>query len=130
MESLVANLNNFAQAENINFFLEKTGYYPDLRLKLLEQANRKWQNAIFLADLGLIKLKAGNTAEAEQLFLRLLRKNPESRLTLATLAQIALFKGDRAAAEKYLEKALHYYPDDAELLQNLELVQNYRKSAR
>jgi hypothetical protein len=127
VESLAANLNNFAQAENLNFFLEKTGFYPELRLKLLEQAASNWQNVIFLADLGLIKLKEGKTAEAEQLFLRLLRKNPESRLTLATLAQIALFKDNRAAAEKYLKKALHYYPDDAELKQNLELVQNYRK---
>lgn len=124
VKNLVNGVSNFAQAENIDFLLEKTGLYPELRIILLEKAVRQWENTAFLINLGLIKLQSGNLPEAEKLFLRVLRLKPDSRLTLTTLAQIALYRNDRAMAEKYLRKALKYYPRDADLQHNLDTVLN------
>jgi hypothetical protein len=122
VKNLVDGITAFAQAENIDFFLEKTGLYPELRLILLEKAAGQWESSIFLINLGLLKMQAGYTAEAEKLFTRVLKLKPDSRVTLTTLAQLALYRGDRAGAENYIRTALGYYPNDAELLRNLDTI--------
>lgn len=127
VDSLIDNITNFAQAENIDFILEKTGRYPELRLKLLEKATRRWENPLLLISLGMVKMQAGNLADAEKLFQRVLRLKPQSRLTLTTLAQLALSRGDQATAEKYILTALRYYPDDAELHENLDIIRTRKR---
>jgi tetratricopeptide (TPR) repeat protein len=122
VEDLATGITNFAQAENLNSFLEKTHRYPDIRLQILEQASRHGESATLLTDLGLLKMQSGHLAEADQLFNRVLRIKPRSQRTLATLAQIALSRGDNRAAEKYLQKALSYYPNDPELRENYDIV--------
>lgn len=124
VELLVDRAINFAQAENMNFFLEKSGLYPSLRLKLLEKAVRQWENAELLISLGQLKMRSGDFVAAEELFRRVLRYKPDSRVTLTTIAQLALFRNDRVVAEKYLRKALRHYPHDAELLENLNIILN------
>jgi tetratricopeptide (TPR) repeat protein len=127
VEQLVGRVANFAQAENINFFLEKTGLYPELRLKLLEKAGRQWENAELLISLGQLKMQSGDFAAAEEIFQRVLSYKPASRVTLTTMAQLALFRKDRTAAEKYLRKALRHYPHDAELRENLNMIVNNKQ---
>src|SRR6185369_4127022 len=127
LSSLVDNCTSFAQAENISFFLEKSGQYPDIRLKLLEKAVRQWENTEFLISLGQLKMQSVNFTEAERLFQRVLSYKPDSRLTLTTLAQIALFRNDRTTAEKYIRKALHHYPHDAVLQENLDMIVNSKQ---
>lgn len=119
-------IRNTAQAENLDGFLEKTGLYPEVRQELLEKAAHRWDNALILTNLGILKMKAGDLDEADHLFKRVLKIKPYSRVTLTTLAQIELFRGNRNAAAKYLTKALHYYPDDPDLRQDLDAVQNPR----
>jgi len=121
---LADGISNFAQAENLDFFLEKTGQHPGLRLKLLEKAVGQWENTELLISLGQLQMQAGNHADAEKLFLRVLKYKPDSRLTLTTVAQLALFRGDLNAAETYIRTALRYYPRDAELRENLEVILN------
>jgi hypothetical protein len=123
---LIESVSNASQAENVNFFLEQTGRHPELRRKLLENAAGQWNNTSLLIDLGLLEMQSGNQARAEQIFLNVLRMKPDSRVTLATLAQIALMRNDRNGAEKYIRKALRHYPDDADLRQNLDTILNYR----
>jgi hypothetical protein len=127
VELLVDGISNFAQAENINSFLEKSGRYPELRIKLLEKAVRQWENTELLINLGQLKMQAGNFADAEEIFLRVLRYKPDSRLTLTTIAQLALFRNDRTTAEKYIRKALRHSPHDAELLENLNMIVNNKQ---
>lgn len=122
LDNLVYNCINSAQAENINFFLEKTGLFPELRFKLLENAAKQWENAEILISLGLMEMQSGDYMSAEKHFLRVLERKPDSRLTLTTIAQLALYRNDRAAAEKYIRKALHKYPHDSELMENLNLI--------
>ncbi len=122
--SLVDISANFAQAENINFFLEKTGQLPELRLKLLEKAVRQWENSELLISLGQFEMQSGNYADAEKHFTRVLGYKPDSRLTLTTIAQLALFRNDRNTAEKYLRQALRHHPRDPELLENLNTIVN------
>lgn len=124
IEQLVDSSSNFAQAENINFFLEKTGQYPEIRLKLLEKAAGQWENAELLISLGQIRMQSGDYDDAEKLFLRVLRYKPDSRVTLTTIAQLALFRNDRHTAEKHLRRALRHYPRDPELLENLNTILN------
>ncbi len=126
IRSLVEAVSNASQAENMNFFLERTGWYRELRRKLLENAAGRWNNTSLLIDLGLLDMQSGDHAGAERLFLRVLRMKPDSRLTLATLAQLALMRNDRTGAEKYIREALRHYPDDADLRQNLDAIINYR----
>jgi len=125
MVHLVDTISNASQAENMAFFLEKTGRQPELRRKLLEKASRQWENTGLLISLGQLAMQSGDFAAAEEIFLRVLRYKPDSRVTLTTLAQLALFRKDRAAAEKYLRKALHHYPRDAELQENLNMILNH-----
>lgn len=124
IELLMEHCSNFAQAENINFFLEKSGQYPEIRLKLLENAIKQWENSEFLISLGQLKMQSASFADAESLFVRVLRYKPDSRLTLTTLAQLALFRNDRITAEKYIRTALRHYPNDAELIENLKIIVN------
>jgi len=125
MVHLVDTISNASQAENMAFFLEKTGRQPELRRKLLEKASRQWENTGLLISLGQLAMQSGDFAAAEEIFLRVLRYKPDSRVTLTTLAQLALFRKDQAAAEKYLRKALHHYPRDAELQENLNMILNH-----
>jgi len=127
LNNLVDNSANFAQAENINFFLEKTGQYPQLRLKLLEKAVRQWENTELLISLGQLEMQSGNYGAAEKHFLRVLGYKPDSRLTLTTLAQLSLYRNDRITAEKRLRQALRHYPHDAELLENLNTIVNDKR---
>jgi hypothetical protein len=122
VNDLVMHVANAPQAENIDSFLEKSGLYPDIRMKLLEIACGRWENALFLTNLGILKMQSGKLDEAEQLFKRVLRHKPRSRQTLATLAQIALNRGDVIDAEMYLKKAIGYFPKDQELRDNYALV--------
>jgi len=124
VNNLIDKCANFAQAENISFFLEKIGQYPELRLKLLEKAVRQWENTELLISLGQLEMQSGNYDAAEKHFLRVLRYKPYSRLTLTTIAQLALFRNDRITAEKYLRQALRSYPHDVELLENLNTIVN------
>ena len=124
--NLVAGMNNAVQAENLDSFLEQSGLFPDIRQELLERATRRWDNAVLLTNAGIIKMRAGKFDEAEQLFKRLQSIKPDSRVTLATLAQIELIRGNREAAERYLRKALKHYPNDSDLRQNLDAVRNAR----
>jgi Flp pilus assembly protein TadD len=120
-------MSSAAQAENLDSFLEQSGLYRDVRPELLEAASRRWNNnTVLLTNAGIIKMRAGKFDEAEQLFKRLQSIKPDSRVTLATLAQIELIKGNRNAAEQYLRKALKHYPNDPDLRQNLDAVLNAR----
>jgi len=124
--NLVAGMGNAVQAENLDSFLEQSGLYPEIREELLDKATGRWDNAVLLTNAGIIKMRAGNYNEAEQLFKRLQSIKPDSRVTLATLAQIELIRGDTEAAEQYLRKALRHYPNDPDLRQNLNAVLKLR----
>ena len=126
VKNLVAGMSNAVQAENLDSFLEQSGLYQEIRPELLEVATRRWDNTVLLTNAGIINMRAGNLDEAEQLFKRLQRIKPNSRVTLATLAQIELIRGNREAAERYLRKALKRYPNDPDLRQNLDTVLNAR----
>lgn len=126
VKTLVAEIKNAVQAENIDAFLEKSGLFPDVRQELLEKATQQWSNAVLLTDLGVMKMQAGKLNDAEQLFKRVLTVKPDSRVTLTTLAQIELIRGNRTSAIEYLNKALKHYPDDPDLRQNLDAVLNAR----
>jgi len=120
--ALAGSSQNFAQSQNLDTFLNKTSLYPDLRLSLLERANRQWERPPSLRNLGLHQMQLGMLDDADRTFRRLLELYPGSGLTLATLAQIALLRGDVNAAEGYLRKALKYSPDDPDLKENLAIV--------
>lgn len=119
---LVDQVASYANMENLFLFLEKTGLYPELRIKLIEQGGQRWVSDLILVNLGLQQLQAGAVERAEQTFKHLLGRSPRSQTTLATLAQIALARGNAPAAEKYLLLGLKYYPNDANLRENLETV--------
>jgi len=72
-------------------------------------------------------MQLGDMAGAELLFNRLLEKKPRSSETLATLAQIAINRGDTSKAEMFLRKAISYYPEDSDLRQNLDAVLRLKK---
>ena len=122
ISALVAGATNYPNMENIFLFLDNAALYPDLRLKLIEQASHRWVNQFTLKNLGLLQLNSGNLEQADRAFQRLLELSPRSRLTLTTLAQIALARGDRQKAEKYLLQGLNFYPNDPSLRENLEVV--------
>jgi tetratricopeptide (TPR) repeat protein len=126
VKNLVAGVSNAVQAENLDSFLEQSGLYKETRQELLDLATRRWDSAVLLTNAGIAKMHAGKFDEAEQLFKRLQIIKPDSRVTLATLAQIELIKGNREAAERYLRKALKHYPNDPDLRQNLDAVLNAR----
>lgn len=127
VESGVADIatrtTNFAQEENLDVFLDKTGRYPEVRLALLERLSRRYgKSKSVLTELGLLQVRLGRLTEADRTFHKLLASNPKERTTLTTLAQIALMRGDESSAESYLLKALSYYPDDPDLKDNLAKV--------
>ncbi len=124
--SLVARATNYPNMENIFLFLDRAGLYPALRMKLMERASRSWENRFTLTHLGLLQLEAGDLAQADTTFQRLLDLTPRSRSTLTTLAQIALERGDRKRAETLLLRGLRYYPGDPQLRSNLETVRRLR----
>lgn len=126
VKNLVAGVSNAVQAENLDSFLEQSGLYKETRQELLEQATRRWDNAVLLTNAGIAKMRVGKFDEAELLFKRLQSIKPDSRVTLATLAQIELIKGNRETAERYLRKALKHHPNDPDLRQNLDAVLNAR----
>lgn len=125
--TLTENVKSYPNVENIFLFLEKADIFPELRLKLIERASQRWENQFTLKNLGLLQMQSGNLEGAERTFNRLLIKSPRSRSTIVTLAQIALERGDKVTAEKYLLKGLGFYPEDAALRENLEVV---RQSAQ
>ena len=120
--SLVENIDSFANAQTVFEFLDAASLYPDLRLKLLEQASRRWEDPFILKNLGLLQMQSGMPERAEETFRRLLKLTPRSPSTIVTLAQLALMRGDRTGAENYLLRGLKYYPDDAVMKENLEIV--------
>jgi tetratricopeptide (TPR) repeat protein len=122
LQSLVAGINSAAQAENLDTFLATTASFPEVRTPLLEMAVSRWEDPVLLTNLGILKMQAGAYPEAEQLFKRVLVQKPDSRLTLSTLAQIALDRGDPATALTYLQRALKYFPADPDLRANYALV--------
>lgn len=122
ISTLVDGANSYPHVENLFLFLDKADLYPELRLKLIERASQRWENQFTLKNLGLLQLQSGSPDQAERTFRRLLLLSPRSRSTIATLAQIALQRGDRITAEKYLLEGLQYYPDDPDLRENLEVV--------
>jgi uncharacterized membrane protein YhaH (DUF805 family) len=126
ISGLVNQVQNYVQAENLDFFLDKYTRYPDLRLVLLERANSRWGTAYFTRNLGLLQLNMGKLGAAEMTFQGLLKRYPKSLKTLTTLSQIALLRGDIKSAEEYMNRAVRYYPNDPELRENLALI---RKAA-
>lgn len=124
--NLAAQAQNRIEAENLNYFLDRTGMFPELRLLALERTRQFWENPAILKDIGLLQVKMGKLVEADRTFRQLLVSNPKERMTLTTLAQIALLRGDRDTAEKFLLQALSYYPDDRDLRENLGRIRNVR----
>lgn len=124
--TLAAKAENRIEAENLDYFLDKTGMFPEQRLLVLERTRQFWENPAILKDIGLLQVKMGKLVEADRTFRQLLVSNPKERMTLTTLAQIALLRGDRDTAEKFLLQALSYYPDDRDLRENLGRIRNVR----
>jgi tetratricopeptide (TPR) repeat protein len=122
--ALASGASSYPNMENIFLFLDKANLYPELRLKLIEQANLRWENEFTLKNLGLLQFNSGNLEQAEKTFRRLLARSPRSRVTLTTLAQMALARGDWKTAESYLLRAIDFYPDDPSLRENLDAVRN------
>ncbi len=122
VKRLIEGVQNTIQADNLDAFLERTNLFPELRLQLLEESVRRWGNITQLTNLGSLKMKSGMIEDAEELFKRVLKREPKSLTTLTTLAQIALLQGDKRSAETYLLKALIYYPSDTVLRENYNLV--------
>lgn len=119
---LVEHVGNVAQVDNLDIFLDKTLRYPAQRIHLLELAEKRWKMVHHTRNLGLLQMNLGKLEAAEATFKRLLARYPDSLLTLTTLSQIALLRGDRVGAEDYLLQGLARFPDDTDLRDNLAAV--------
>jgi len=122
--ALVERVDSFANVENLFLFLDRAAMYPELRRKLIERASQRWENQFTLKNLGLLQMQTGDLELADRTFRRLLKLTPRSRSTLTTLAQIALARGDRMSAEKYLLQGLDLFPEDATMRENLEIIRS------
>uniref|UniRef100_A0A831U345 TPR domain protein n=1 Tax=Geobacter metallireducens TaxID=28232 RepID=A0A831U345_GEOME len=122
ISELAERASSYANIENMFLFLDGIGFSPELRLRLMERGVRHRANQFTLINLGKLQLQSGQVDQAERNFRQALEQSPDSRTTLITLAQIAMIRGDRLSAERYLLKGLEYYPGDAILLENLTVV--------
>lgn len=79
---------------------------------------------------GLSLQRQGELAAATQVYARLTRLNPDSSLHWGNYATALTGIGDLDAAERAAHKAVQIEPDDADLLEQLGMLQLRRKSPR
>lgn len=96
-------------------------FYADRRdfrqaLQVLTTIPENEAPANYLEVVGRIHVSAGNFAEAERVYLRLLEKDPSSIATLRALSGLALKKGDNATAWAYMARARKEAPNSPEIL--------------
>ena len=82
--------------------------------------------------LGKMQLAAGNPAEAERAYEKVLALDPESVETLRTLSGMAMKRGDTRTAWNYISKARQLAPNSGQILYEfgyISLADNHIRDA-
>lgn len=76
-----------------------------------------------LTSLGYVKLAQGNTAEAETLYARALKLDPDYEPLLMNLAGLSAYKRDFATSKSYLNRIITLNPNNQQARQILTQIQ-------
>ncbi len=112
-----ALLNNELCAQQLDLNdLERAEVYCDLGLEFSPQYSDLWVNK------GIIKLKAGKTAEAKDFFIKALRYNQDQAQAYQNLGYIYMQEESYGKAHDNFQRALRVNPDYLEARYNLALT--------
>ncbi len=77
-----------------------------------------------MVNLGFLKLEAGADKEAEYLYLKALKMDPDNQSAWMNLVGLALYRNNTAEAEKLLETILRRYPNQTQARQLLQKLRS------
>lgn len=77
-----------------------------------------------MVNLGFLKLESGADKEAEALYRKALKMDPDNQSAWMNLVGLHLYRNDRAAAEKLLKTLIRNYPNQTQARQLLQKLQS------
>src|SRR5690606_29180999 len=77
-----------------------------------------------MVNLGFMKLEAGADKEAEALYRKALKLDPDNQSAWMNLVGLHLYRNNRAEAEKLLETLIRNYPNQTQARQLLEKLRS------